>query len=242
MSRPRYRRSGNPGEPDAGRTQDHDKSAAPVVLPHVLVRVDDDGTLAVTVDGEPFEPEEFAPPWRRSGFGTLIDAVTGDRRVPVRVEVREVDGTAFTDIMARSESKPTFRPMPFNAPLYILFSSGTTGVPKCIVHGAGGTLIQHLKEHRYHADIRPGDRVFYFSTCGWMMWNWLVTALASDATLILYDGSPFAPSHRVLWDYAQEERITFFGTSAKYIDALKVNKIEFSLDRKFLHHNQRMIL
>ena len=131
------------------------------------------------------------------------------------------NGTAFTDIMARSESKPTFRPMPFNAPLYILFSSGTTGVPKCIVHGAGGTLIQHLKEHRYHADIRPGDRVFYFSTCGWMMWNWLVTALASDATLILYDGSPFAPSHRVLWDYAQEERITFFGTSAKYIDALK---------------------
>ena len=86
-----------------------------------------------------------------------------------------------------------FGQLPFNHPLYILYSSGTTGVPKCIVHGAGGTLIQHLKEHQLHCDIQPGDRVFYFTTCGWMMWNWLVTALASDATLILYDGSPFHP-------------------------------------------------
>ena len=116
MSRPRYRRSGNPGEPDAGRTQDHDKSAAPVVLPHVLVRVDDDGTLAVTVDGEPFEPEELAPPWRRSGFGTLIDAVTGDRRVPVRVEVREVDGTAFTDIITAARRRPAPEPEGESAP------------------------------------------------------------------------------------------------------------------------------
>ncbi len=130
-------------------------------------------------------------------------------------------GIVFDTIMKRAESVPHFRPMPFNAPLFILFSSGTTGVPKCIVHGAGGTLLKHMSEHHYHSGIRPGDRVFYFSTCGWMMWNWLVTALASEATLILFDGSPFAPSHAVLWDYAQDEQVTFFGTSAKYIDALK---------------------
>ncbi|MGF1627654.1 MAG: acetoacetate--CoA ligase, partial [Alphaproteobacteria bacterium] len=113
-----------------------------------------------------------------------------------------------------------FEPMPFNAPQFILYSSGTTGVPKCIVHGVGGTLLQHLKEHRLHSDIRPGDRVFYFTTCGWMMWNWLVSALASEATLLLYDGSPFHPDGNVLFDFAAEERATFFGTSAKFIDAL----------------------
>ncbi|MEP7062402.1 MAG: acetoacetate--CoA ligase [Betaproteobacteria bacterium] len=114
-----------------------------------------------------------------------------------------------------------YLPMPFNAPLYILYSSGTTGVPKCIVHGAGGTLLQHLKEHLLHGDIKPGDRLFYFTTCGWMMWNWLVSGLATGATLMLYDGSPFVQRGRVLWDFAEEERFTHFGTSAKYIDALK---------------------
>lgn len=109
--------------------------------------------------------------------------------------------------------------LPFNHPLYILFSSGTTGKPKCIVHGAGGTLLQHVKEHQLHADVREGDRLFYFTTCGWMMWNWLVSGLASDATLLLYDGSPFAAGGNVLWDYAQAERCTHFGTSAKYLDA-----------------------
>ncbi len=113
-----------------------------------------------------------------------------------------------------------FRRMPFNAPLYVLYSSGTTGVPKCILHGAGGTLLQHLKEQRLHSDVKPGDRVFYFTTCGWMMWNWLVTALASEATLVLYDGSPFHPDGTVLFDYADAQRISFFGTSAKYIDAV----------------------
>ena len=86
-----------------------------------------------------------------------------------------------------------FERLPFAHPLYIMFSSGTTGVPKCIVHSAGGTLLQHLKEHRLHADVVDGDRVFYFTTCGWMMWNWLVSALATGATLLLYDGSPFHP-------------------------------------------------
>jgi acetoacetyl-CoA synthetase len=112
-----------------------------------------------------------------------------------------------------------FERLPFDHPVYILFSSGTTGVPKCIVHGAGGTLLQHLKEHRLHCDLRTGERLFYFTTCGWMMWNWLVSGLATGATLMLYDGSPFAPSSTVLWDFAQAERINVFGTSAKYIDA-----------------------
>jgi len=119
-------------------------------------------------------------------------------------------------------AKPlTFERMPFNHPVYILFSSGTTGVPKCIVHGAGGTLLQHLKEHRLHCDLREGDRLFYFTTLGWMMWNWLVSGLGCGATLILWDGSPFAPKPEVLFDYAQDEGITVFGTSAKYIDACK---------------------
>ncbi len=112
-----------------------------------------------------------------------------------------------------------FAELPFNHPLFIMFSSGTTGVPKCIVHGAGGTLLQHLKEHRLHSDIHAGDRMLYFTTCGWMMWNWLISGLASEATLLLYDGSPFHPSGNVLFDYAQAERCTFFGTSAKFIDA-----------------------
>ena len=119
-----------------------------------------------------------------------------------------------------------FEPLPFDHPLYILYSSGTTGIPKCIVHGAGGTLIQHLKEHQLHCDIRAGDRVFYFTTCGWMMWNWLVTVLASNATLLLYDGSPFHPDGNVLFDFADAAQMTLFGTSARFIDA--VNKAGLS--------------
>jgi acetoacetyl-CoA synthetase len=113
-----------------------------------------------------------------------------------------------------------FEPVDFNHPLYILYSSGTTGVPKCIVHGTGGALLQHIKEHRLHSDVKPGDRLFYFTTLGWMMWNWLVSGLASEATLLLYDGSPFVERGRVLFDFAEAEGMTHFGTSAKFIDAL----------------------
>ncbi len=108
--------------------------------------------------------------------------------------------------------------MPFNHPLYIMYSSGTTGVPKCIVHGAGGTLLKHLTEQQLHSDLKPGDRLFYFTTCGWMMWNWLASGLASGATLLLYDGSPFAGDGTILFDYADAEEMTHFGTSAKFID------------------------
>ena len=126
----------------------------------------------------------------------------------------------WNDALAEKAPRPVaFTRLPFDHPLYILFSSGTTGVPKCIVHAAGRVLIQHVKEHQLHCDERPGDRAFYFTTCGWMMWNWLVSALSSRATLLLFDGSPFAPEPAVLFDYAQAERATLFGTSAKYIDA-----------------------
>ena len=126
-------------------------------------------------------------------------------------------------IAAYQAGEIAFARLPFNHPLFIMFSSGTTGAPKCIVHGQGGTLIQHLKEHRLHCDIRRNDRVFYFTTCGWMMWNWLVSALASEASLLLYDGSPFYPDGHVLWEFTTKHNCKLFGTSAKYIDALKVN-------------------
>jgi acetoacetyl-CoA synthetase len=121
----------------------------------------------------------------------------------------------------RPGAAPYFAPLPFNQPLYILYSSGTTGVPKCIVHGAGGTLLQHLKEHLLHTDLKRHDRLFYFTTCGWMMWNWLMSGLACGATLLLYDGSPFYPAPGALWQMAQEERLTIFGTSAKYLSSLQ---------------------
>ncbi len=116
-----------------------------------------------------------------------------------------------------------FTAVPFNQPLYILYSSGTTGVPKCIVHGVGGTLLQHQKEHLLHTDLKRSDHVFYFTTCGWMMWNWLASALATGATLILYDGNPFFPDPGVLWRMTERERVTVFGTSAKYLSALEKN-------------------
>jgi acetoacetyl-CoA synthetase len=119
-----------------------------------------------------------------------------------------------------------FARLPFDHPLFIMYSSGTTGIPKCMVHGAGGTLIQHLKEHQLKSDIRSGDRLMYFTTCGWMMWNWLASALASEATLLLYDGAPFYPDGNALFDFADEAGMTHFGTSAKFIDALKKSGLE----------------
>ena len=129
--------------------------------------------------------------------------------------------TTLGEVLTAHAGAPlSFTQVGFNDPLYVLYSSGTTGPPKCIVHGVGGTLLKHLAEHRLMCDVRPGDRVFYFTTCGWMMWNWLASALASEAALLLFDGNPAYPDPAVLFDYAADERCTLFGTSAKFIDSL----------------------
>ena len=132
------------------------------------------------------------------------------------------DAVQLEEFIAPFDAAPLeFERVEFAHPLYILFSSGTTGIPKCIVHSQGGTLLKHLSEHRLHSDVGDGDRVFYFTTCGWMMWNWLVSGLACGATLMLYDGSPFYPDGNAIFDYAAEEKFTFFGTSAKFIDSVR---------------------
>ena len=140
---------------------------------------------------------------------------------PINITLK--NSTNFDDIVNTDESPDLiFERFKFNDPLYILFSSGTTGVPKCIVHGVGGTLIQHKKEHNLHCDIKEGERVFYFSTCGWMMWNWLISGLASGATLMLYDGSPILKNNEnILFDYADQEKFNIMGISAKFLDTCR---------------------
>ena len=165
----------------------------------------------------------------------LADKISAIRaKLPSLEQVVQIDLAGFgiqtgvldwRDIIAGPIHKIDFVPRQFNDPLYILYSSGTTGKPKCITHSVGGTLIQHLKEQKLHCDVHRGDRVFYFTTLGWMMWNWLVSALASEAALVLYDGSPFYPDGEVLWRYADDIDMTIFGTSAKYIDAMKNAKL-----------------
>ena len=146
-------------------------------------------------------------------------------------------GVMLADFLAPfvAERKVRFERLPFDHPLYIMYSSGTTGVPKCIVHCAGGVLLQHLKEHQLHSDLKPNDRLFFFTTCGWMMWNWLVSALAAEATLLLYDGSPFAGDNQILFDYADAEGMTHFGTSAKFIDAIAKIELKPRLTHRLEH-------
>ena len=134
---------------------------------------------------------------------------------------KEEDSLSWNNILEKNKTKKiNFERIPFNSPLYILYSSGTTGKPKCIVHSVGGVLLQHIKEHTYHCDFRKDDRIMYFTTCGWMMWNWMVSALAKEVTLVIYDGSPVEPDMNILFKIAEIEKLTFLGVSAKYIDSL----------------------
>lgn len=146
--------------------------------------------------------------------------------VSERIDLSGLSGAVpFDDfILPHTAKEPIFERVSFDHPLFIMFSSGTTGIPKCIIHGHGGTLLQHMKEHQLQCDIHEGDKVFYFTTCGWMMWNWQISALASGATLMLFDGSPFYPDPYVLWDYTSRHDCMLFGTGAKYIDALKAHE------------------
>ncbi len=181
--------------------------------------------LMITVDGYHYNGKSHDI---REKVRDVIDRIPSIQKVVIVKYA--FDGTNTTGIRGSvscddflapfSAEKIAFEQVEFNHPLYVMFSSGTTGKPKCIVHGAGGTLLKQVSEHVLHCDVVPGDRVFYFTTCGWMMWNWLMGGLAAGATLLLYDGSPFYPSGNILFDYADAEGMTLFGTSAKYIDAL----------------------
>ncbi|MGE6180986.1 acetoacetate--CoA ligase [Aeromonas salmonicida] len=172
------------------------------------------------VDGYRYNGKAIDIQAKVAGVVSQIDSIEQTVMIPLLGNSLQLGHDWQQVLASQPDAVLRFEPMGFNDPLYILYSSGTTGKPKCIVHGIGGTLLQHLKEHQLHCDIKPGERVFYFTTCGWMMWNWLVSALASGATLVLYDGSPFYPDGKVLWDLARDEQVTLFGTSAKYLDAL----------------------
>lgn len=163
---------------------------------------------------------------RIAGFLKDIPSIQKVVVIPYTEENPDISGLPnaiyYQDFLSKKDGlEIEFEQLPFNHPLYIMYSSGTTGIPKCIVHGAGGTLIQHLKELILHTNLKREDTIFYFTTCGWMMWNWLVSSLAVGATIVLFDGSPFYPGPGTLFQLAQDEKITVFGTSAKYLSAVE---------------------
>ncbi len=176
-----------------------------------------------------------------AGIEAADESDSAEISLRIAFDEGSVDVFHWAEIVGGGQGPPlAFERLPMDHPLYILYSSGTTGKPKCIVHGAGGTLLQHLKEQRLHVDLREDDRLFYFTTCGWMMWNWLVSGLATGATLVLYDGSPFHPDVRRLWELASRERINVFGISAKFIDSAA--KAGVSPGREFDLSSLRAIL
>ena len=185
--------------------------------------------ILFTVDGYFYNGKRVDIRSKAAAVASAISSIEHSVQIPFMDEDQPQSDhmLSWRQLLATHDgSKLQYTACSFNDPLYVLYSSGTTGQPKCITHKVGGVLLQHLKEHLLQSDVRPGDKVFYFTTCGWMMWNWLVSALAAKASVVLYDGSPFYPSGNVLWDYADEVGISLFGTSAKYIDALKKRKFD----------------
>jgi acetoacetyl-CoA synthetase len=185
----------------------------------------------LAADGYPYKGKRFEGLEKLAAIQAELPTVERTVVVPYVQESPQFGGlrnaVSWRDFAGSGPApEPEFPRFPFDQPLYILFSSGTTGKPKCIVHGAGGALLQHLKEHQLHSNVGPGERLFYFTTLGWMMWNWLVSGLASGATLVLFDGNPFYPGPETLWDLAADEKVTIFGTSAKFIDASKKSRLE----------------
>jgi acetoacetyl-CoA synthetase len=181
--------------------------------------------VLLTADGYFYNGKTCDSLERVISIAERIDSLSRVVVVPVVAEQPAIDGipnaVLYSDYVDTDAATVEFPPFPFDHPLYIMYSSGTTGMPKCIVHGAGGTLLQHVKEHQLLVDLSRGDVFFYFTTCGWMMWNWLVSGLATGATLLLYDGSPFARRGKLLLDTLDSEHISVFGASAKYFAALE---------------------